>query len=107
MAVDGSISGPVFASGTKITSIVSATSIQISEFPTGSGAPEPITVGMAVTIGDQNPLSPEVAWAVAQDVAIYDAPLSAQRIAQHFAAFRQSLEDPTHVRVYPQIAVNS
>jgi hypothetical protein len=45
--------------------------------------------------------------ATGQDIAIYGCALSSVRVKQHFAAFRQLLGDPGHVRQHGQIGVTS
>ena len=105
MQIGGVISGAVLPTNSFITAIPSSTSITINAFPNTSGAGKAITVGMPVSIA--SPTTVASTLAAAQDVAIYGAPLSAQRVRQHFQAFRQILTDPGHVRVYPQIGVYS
>jgi len=40
-----------------------------------------------------------------QDVAVYSAPLSANRVLEHYQAFAQQWLDPEHTRVYPYIGI--
>lgn len=103
MQAGGTVTGAAIPASTTIVSIPSSSTITINNFPSSSVSNTPITVGMPVTIAQ--PTTASATQVAAQDVAIYGAPLSAKRIAQHYQVLRQIRSDPRHVRAYPQIGV--
>jgi hypothetical protein len=104
MVTGATVTGARITGSPTITAINSSTSFSISNYPASNGS-SALTVQMPVQIAA--PYSTNTTQSVAQDVALYYAPLSANRVLQHFQAFRQILLDPGHVRVYPQILVQS
>jgi hypothetical protein len=46
-------------------------------------------------------------YALGQDIAIYNGPLSANRVLEHFQAFQQEWQDPGHVHAYPYIGATT